>query len=227
MVNFLKFTDSEKSRVFFVSDLHHRHNPAWEIPLWKQRGYNSSEEHDAAIVSNWNNVVSPNDVVFALGDLVVGAGDKSPEAFNYLLDTLNYSDLYLMAGNHWAYYRALFNNTIGQMKIDEYYRLYVFRGDYGKKVWLIPNYYEIYVGGMHFVLSHYAILSWRDQGAGAIHLFGHSHDNLKKTPWIQENYLTGKCLDISYDSFKRPLSFSEIKQIMTAKNILKVDHHHE
>ena len=55
--------------------------------------------------------------------------------------------------------------------------------------------------------------------------FGHCHNNLEKTDWIKNNYLKGKCIDFSWDCYKRPIDFDEIIKIVDKKDILKIDHH--
>jgi calcineurin-like phosphoesterase family protein len=57
------------SEIFFTSDLHLGHNKPF---LYEPRGFRSIEEHDSTIVKNWNDVVKPDDIVFILGDLIVG-----------------------------------------------------------------------------------------------------------------------------------------------------------
>lgn len=57
-------------RIWFSSDLHFNHNKGF---LFEPRGFQSIEEHDAKIIENWNSVVAPDDIVFLLGDLMMGA----------------------------------------------------------------------------------------------------------------------------------------------------------
>lgn len=226
MVNHLKFRETEDSKVYFVSDLHYKHSPQWDIPIWKQRGFNSSDEHCDGIIKNHNNVVTNNDICFFLGDSVIGAGADSTQVFkNLFQNCLNYKTAYIMPGNHWAGYRTLFNSALeAGNRIDEFYRLKIDEIN-GREVYFIPNYYEIIMGYRLFVMSHYPILSWHDHGKGSIMLFGHVHNNLRKTDWIKDNYLKGKTLDISWDCYQRPLSSEEILKMTNNKKILKIDHH--
>ena len=59
--------------IFATSDLHFGHNRDF---IFGPRGFKSVEEHDEAIISNWNSVVGPDDIVLVLGDLVMGADRK-------------------------------------------------------------------------------------------------------------------------------------------------------
>ena len=94
-----------------------------------------------------------------------------------------------------------------------------------KTVHLVPNYYEIFVNKQPIVLCHYAILSWNGMSHGSWHIFGHSHNSLKETNWVNNNYLNGKCLDVGVESCESPMSFNELKIVMDNKPIVFSDHH--
>lgn len=81
------------SEIFFTSDLHLGHNKPF---LYKPRGFQSIEDHDATIVKNWNDVVNPDDTVFILGDLIVG---DNREGSIEKLNQLN-GKLVFCRGNH-------------------------------------------------------------------------------------------------------------------------------
>ena len=51
--------------VFFTSDLHIGHQ---KVSI--ERGFNSVEEHDNFIISNWNKAINPTDTIYILGDIV-------------------------------------------------------------------------------------------------------------------------------------------------------------
>lgn len=61
---------NENREIFFTSDLHFGHNKDF---LYSPRGFSSVEEHDEAVIKNWNETVGPNDLVFVLGDVMMGA----------------------------------------------------------------------------------------------------------------------------------------------------------
>ena len=219
MVNILKFSRAENAPKWYViADLHYCHEK-----LVESRGFKNIEEHNAAIIKGVNSKVTERDTLFLLGDTVLGAGDKSLETFNYILQVLNYRELYVMPGNHWAGFRTLFNGQM-QNKIDEYYRLKIETGS-GRTIYFIPNYYEIFVGSQPIILSHYPIVSWNGISKGVIHLFGHEHSNLSGVPWLEENYLIRKCMDVGFEAIGSPLEFSEIMSIMDKKQIVGVGHH--
>jgi calcineurin-like phosphoesterase family protein len=69
--------------VYFISDLHLDHK---NIIRYCHRPFKDVEEMNAAIVSNWNNLVGSNDLVYLLGDIAFGRGSHSPR---YWLNRLN------------------------------------------------------------------------------------------------------------------------------------------
>ena len=64
-------------KIFVVSDLHFQHKNI--LLLEKERySFSSLTEHDNALINNWNSVVNPEDVVFVLGDFIMGAAENVP-----------------------------------------------------------------------------------------------------------------------------------------------------
>ena len=79
-------------KIFVVSDLHFQHMNI--LLLEKERSsFSSITEHDNTLINNWNSVVSPEDVVFVLGDFIMGAAENVPN----ILDKLN-GTIYLILG---------------------------------------------------------------------------------------------------------------------------------
>jgi calcineurin-like phosphoesterase family protein len=52
------------SGVYFIGDLHFGHKA---VAKW--RPFDSSEEHDAHLIRQWNEIIKPKDVVWILGDV--------------------------------------------------------------------------------------------------------------------------------------------------------------
>ena len=80
------------SRVFFTSDTHFNHT---NIIRFCNRPFKDVSHMNETIISNWNRVVSPEDIVFHLGDFCLGG---SAEWVN-VLNRLN-GKIYLISGNH-------------------------------------------------------------------------------------------------------------------------------
>lgn len=78
--------------IYFSSDLHFSHQRNF---LYEPRGFSSIEEHDAAIIKNWNEIVTPVDEVFVLGDLVMNDAEAGIKKLAQLNGQLN-----IVFGNH-------------------------------------------------------------------------------------------------------------------------------
>jgi calcineurin-like phosphoesterase family protein len=78
--------------IYLTSDLHFGHQRNF---LYKPRGFSSIEEHDAAIIKNWNKIITPDDEVFVLGDLVMNDAESGIEKLAQLNGKLN-----IVFGNH-------------------------------------------------------------------------------------------------------------------------------
>ena len=57
------------SKIFITSDTHFGHDRAF---VWGPRGFASHVEHDNEIIRRWNEVVGPDDIVYHLGDVMLG-----------------------------------------------------------------------------------------------------------------------------------------------------------
>lgn len=79
-------------KIMVVSDPHFNHT---NIIPYSNRPFNSLREMDAAIINNWNRVVSDDDVVLCLGDFCFGTKDNIP----YYTRQLNGRKI-LIKGNH-------------------------------------------------------------------------------------------------------------------------------
>ena len=78
-------------KIFLTSDLHFGHDREF---VWKVRGYNSVEEMNEAQVRKWNEIISDEDDVYILGDLMLG-----------LVENINYLEklkgkIHIVLGNH-------------------------------------------------------------------------------------------------------------------------------
>lgn len=78
--------------IYITSDTHFMHGKDF---LYGPRGFSSAEEMSEAIVSNWNSIVSPDDTVYHLGDVILTDTEKGME----YLKRLN-GNIMLIRGNH-------------------------------------------------------------------------------------------------------------------------------
>lgn len=217
----------EEDPLFWCSDIHDSHSKDF---LLKPRGYKSADEARENLVKLWNNQIGPEATVFHLGDAVLGAGANGLEALKKLLDRLNFSEIYLMPGNHLAGYNSLLKEFYEDGKvISDYYGRVEIPLYQGRKVYFIPNYFEITIGYDLIVMSHYPMAVWRDVNKSSFMLHGHCHNNYIKGKW---HSVSAKILDVGIESAldyhgKRAttFSFADIKNIMKRKNVEILDHH--
>ena len=102
------------SKIFLTSDTHFGHDREF---IWKARGFNSVQEMNEAYIERWNSVVSDNDDVYVLGDLMLGDNNAGIECINRLKgrihivcgnhDTPTRRSLYIKQPNVWSYEWAL------------------------------------------------------------------------------------------------------------------------
>ena len=101
--------EAKNHQILFWGCLHYGHNPKWDVPIWRRRGFNSSEEHDEGIIRNWNSRATDKTVGFLLGDIMFGYGGE--EKFNKLMSRLNFSRVFVMSGNHVAGWHQAFQSV--------------------------------------------------------------------------------------------------------------------
>jgi calcineurin-like phosphoesterase family protein len=153
------------------------------------------------MIDLWNSQVNPEDTVYHLGDF---SFYKSSQTID-VLSRLNGYKIFLK-GNHDS---------------DQYMKPYVST----KVINEYKMYDEIKIKGLHAVLFHFNIRAWHKQGYGSIHLFGHSHGNLK------DNF--GLSLDVGIDSafniYGKHKFFTEedVVQYMQGRKLEIADHHAE
>lgn len=102
------------ANVFFISDTHFGHSKILEFEA-ASRPFNTIEEHNEALIDNWNSVVTANDVVYHLGDVLFG---KANFPLLYRLNGIKK----LIMGNHDQYatseYLIHFTKVHGSYQFD-------------------------------------------------------------------------------------------------------------
>ncbi len=135
---------------FFTSDTHF--DDAKRIRV-DHRPFKTIEEHDAALIARWNDVVGAKDEIYHLGDFTIL---KSAKRVSELLGLLK-GRKHLIIGNNDA--EATIEN----------------------KGWAsVAAYREIELDGKLLILCHYPFRTWHNMDKGAIDLHGHSHGRLKE-----------------------------------------------
>lgn len=203
--------------VLFWGCMHYGHDPKWDVPIWKSRGYNSSFEHDEGLIFNWNKKASASTIGFLLGDTIFG--HNADDRLTSLLNRLDFKELYIMSGNHQAGYKQLIERVQDNIFLPS--------ASGCKKVHFVPNYLEAFINGQHTVLSHYPILSWNGAGKGTYHLFSHVHGNLNRSELGRLYVNTGLNYEVSVENCPAPITFGELRTEMRKKIKSCPDHHNE
>lgn len=136
--------------IYFTSDTHFGDHRTLNI---HQRPFGSVPEMDALLAANWNDVVSPNDEVWHLGDFA-----RSAAAVPKLLSSLN-GRKHLVRGN---------NDPPATLAMDGWAS--------------VQDYRELLLDSRLLILCHYPFRSWNGQHRKSINLHGHSHGRLKPMP---------------------------------------------
>jgi len=194
--------------------LHYGHDPKWDNPIWKLRGYNSSAEHDEGLIQNWNSKANKNTIGFLLGDTIFG--HNADERLLKLLNRLNFKELYILPGNHQAGYKQILDSLHENvLNVDGHEKLIHF----------VPNYLETVVNGQTIVMCHYPILSFNGMAKGAYHIYAHVHGNLGRSELGRLYQNTGLTYEVSVENCPSPITFGELRAEMRKKVQSTPDHH--
>lgn len=136
-------------KYFFSSDFHFGHK---NVLKYDNRPFDTIEEHDGAIIRNYNNKVGEHDQFYFLGDFAFCNKRKSEE----YISRLN-GRKFFIKGNH---------DKKDTIKLYEKYGTYL--GELKK----------IRIENQEIVLCHYGMRVWEGSHRGTWHLYGHSHHSL-------------------------------------------------
>lgn len=147
-------------KIFITSDLHFSHQNILLYEKESREQFSSIEEMNAALIANWNSVVSPSDRVYVCGDFFMGKNDT----IHTILPQLN-GQITLIRGNH---------DTPARMDIMRQHGVEVKDIDY------------ISYKGKFFILCHFPVISeemmqmlTQDNSEVCV-LYGHVHHNAPK-----------------------------------------------
>ncbi len=145
----------------FIADLHFGHK---NCLAYDNREFKSIEEHDEALIDNWNSVVDIDDDVWILGDISWHPAMRTVE----LLKRLN-GVKHLCIGNHDK--KLLRNSDVRRQFVE------------------IIDYKEIQIDDrLGVVLSHYPIPCFNHHYYGWYHLYGHVHTSFEWNMMKQVKY---------------------------------------
>lgn len=144
--------ERKKEVTYYIADLHFGHS---NILSFDNRMFPSIEVHDAELVTRWNEVVSPDDTVWILGDVSWYGPQRTTEILGELNGTKN-----LVTGNHDK--RMIRSRDVRDCFAE-----------------IVP-YKEIELeGGGGIVLCHYPIPCFNNHYYGWFHLYGHVHNSFE------------------------------------------------
>ena len=149
------------------------------------------EVMNETIISNWNNTVRQDDIVFHLGDFCLGGSAE----WTKILDRLN-GKIYLIMGNH-----DLKNIRQGYIDRFEYVAMQM----------------RIEIGKQRIYLNHYPFLCFDGGYKDVWQLFGHVHTRKNNTgidaARLQYLYPTQYDVGVDNNNFS-PVSFQQVKRII-------------
>lgn len=140
-------------KIYFTSDLHIGHNRGF---MYEPRGFDNIYDHDQTLIKNWNAIITDEDEVYILGDIMLNDNEYGCKIFNQLCGIKH-----IILGNHDTDTRIeLYKNLRGVVEILDAKRNF----KYGK---------------YHFALSHEpwftANLEKESLKRCLINLYGHTH----------------------------------------------------
>lgn len=201
-----------KAAKFYVtSDLHLGHNRPWII---QARGFETVDRHDAHVIDVINSTVMPDEYLLMCGDFCL---NTTLEGFISYCNRIS-CQLLFVAGNHnnpwFKYYLQLVKDSFGEEG-----EFYPFKW---KNVTFLGESVDMVVNGYSFHASHFPKFVWDHSGRGRGMICGHSHGSCVMT---RPEHTEGRCLDVGWDVFHKPLELSDLKKILDRKTVAICDHH--
>ena len=138
----------EKRKIWFVSDTHFGHDKDF---IWGDRGYKNIHQMNEDFVKKWNTTVGPNDIVYHLGDVIMG------NASNISWLKRLHGEIHIAIGNH---------DTASRIKL--YKECH--------NVAEVQMGYRIKSGKKTLILTHYPTLVSNGGYDRVISVHGHTHD---------------------------------------------------
>ncbi len=131
--------------IFYIADTHFGDERVMRLA---RRPYDSLTEMNEALISNWNNAVSPQDTVYIVGDFAID--DENAQ----VIERLN-GEKHLILGNH---DKALTEKAL-------------------KAFASVNTILTITDNGRSVCLCHYPLMSYENSIYGGYQVFGHIHNN--------------------------------------------------
>lgn len=199
----------ETQNIFFTSDLHIGHS---NVIKFDEIPFKDINEMHSELINRWNSVVGEDDIVFNLGDLFYKTEPKTAKWFVSQLK----GKIYHIMGNH--------DKMRDMVALGRFEKIFGDSTGLGGATIQVQD-PDANRGYQDIVMCHYPILSWNKSHYGAWHIHGHCHQSITKNPEM-DWYYKRKVIDAGSNGWNyRPISYQEVKDIMSKKVIAPVDHH--
>ena len=183
-------------QIWLTSDTHFGHELLSTI-----RGFDSVEQHDAAIVRTWNKQIRAEDTVYHVGDVFLGQPTID-------LSELN-GTIHLITGNHDKVHPG--HRVPDAERFTEYLRVFA----------TIQQFARIRYKGTEFIVSHYPYdgegrdqqdrdTQWRLHDLGRPLIHGHTHSTEK----YSESLRGTPQLHVGWDAWRRPVRVHEVIELL-------------
>lgn len=134
--------------IYFTADTHFGH---CNILKYCNRPFKDFDHMNEEMVSRFNEVLKPGDILYHLGDV-----KHSAIGWKETVGRLNTKNIHLILGNH--------DNEKDAARSGMFASISKLR--------------TVSADGCHFTLCHYAMRTWSSKGRGGMQLYGHSHGRL-------------------------------------------------
>lgn len=166
------------SKIFLTSDTHFGHQRSF---LYEPRGYNTIEEHDQDAIRIWNEIVTPEDTVYHLGDVMLYDNEYGLECLRQLNGNIK-----IIRGNHDSDVRLELYNSLPNVEVIG---------------WATMIRYKKY----YIYLSHYPCRTANYDDGVSLHrkvlsFCGHSHTKDRFVDWDNLG-----CYHIEWDAHGKPI----------------------
>ena len=145
------------SEIWLTSDTHFGHDKDF---IWDARGFENIEQHNQEIIKRWNEVVKKDDIVYHLGDVMLGDLEAGMECLKQLNGQIK-----IVLGNHDTKTRIKAYQELDNVEVLGYATMLKYKK-------------------YHFYLSHYPTLTDnmdedKPLKARVLNLYAHTHQKTK------------------------------------------------
>ena len=192
-----------KGNVWFIADLHIGHknilrHAKERISSMGLKDETDIEAHDQYIIDMWLSQTQKGDRVYVLGDFIMGDKVRALKILHKLKS--NGCKIYFIVGNH-------DDSTTSFVSMFE-------SMDLIKEVTFKKKNFDFLEQDLDVVMCHYPLKSWNHKCKGALHLYGHIHNN---SPWV--DYETDDlCINVGFDN---PIGGYQLFSLEQIYNIYK------